>query len=154
LLQRRAELSRPVRVGVIGAGKFAAMFLSQARLTPGIQVVGVADLQVQRAREALKQTGWPEARLVNARTTGQINDAATQGQVALTEDALALIGAELEIIIECTGSPEAGTKHALRSIEAGRHVIMVTVEADVLVGPVLARRADNSGVVYSMAYGD
>jgi predicted homoserine dehydrogenase-like protein len=153
LLERRAAAAKPVRVGIIGAGKFAAMFLAQARLTPGIQVVGVADLQVQRALEALLQTGWPEARLLIA-SSGQINDAANTGHIALTEDARALIGAELDIVIESTGSPEAGVRHALWAIEARRHVIMVTVEADVVVGPVLARLAEKAGLVYSMAYGD
>src|SRR5262249_9769454 len=139
LLERRAAQARPVRVGIIGAGKFAAMFLSQARLTTGIQIVGVADLQVQRARVALLQTGWPEARLVTAQSSGQINDAAKRAQVALAEDARELIGTELDIVIECTGSPEAGARHAMWAIEARRHVIMVTVEADVVVGPVLAK---------------
>src|SRR5262249_51917977 len=154
LLKQRAAAGRPVRVGLIGAGKFATMFLAQARLTPGIQVVGVADLQVQRARAALLETGWPEGGPRAAATSGQINDVAAAGQVALSEDAKALIGAELDVVVESTGSPEAGTRHALAAIEAGRHVVMVTVEADVLVGPVLAERAHRAGVVYSMAYGD
>ena len=65
-----------------------------------------------------------------------------------------LIKAEVEVIIECTGIPEAGTEHALAAIGSGRHVIMVNVEADSLVGPLLHEKASRAGVVYSMAYGD
>jgi predicted homoserine dehydrogenase-like protein len=143
-----------VRVGLIGVGKFGSMFLAQARCTEGIQVVGVADLQVQRARDALTQTGWPEERIRAADTSGRINDAAAAGCIGVTEEARDLIAAELDVVIECTGSPEAGTRHALWAIDAGRHVVMVTVEADVLVGPLLRRRAERADVVYSMAYGD
>ena len=59
LLEREAA-GKPVTVGVIGAGKFGTMFLSQARLTRGLHVVGVADLNVERARSQLKTAGWEE----------------------------------------------------------------------------------------------
>ncbi len=154
LLLQRANADKPVRVGLIGAGKFGTMFLAQARLTRGIQVVGIADLHVPRARDALMRTGWPDDCITVGSGSGSINDAAAAGRVALTEDALALIGAELDVVIECTGIPEAGTRHAIAAIDANRHVVMVTVEADVLVGPLLHRKAQRAGVVYGMAYGD
>jgi predicted homoserine dehydrogenase-like protein len=154
LLKKRAALGKPVRVGLIGAGKFGSMFLAQARVTEGIQIVGIADLKMARTRDALGQTGWAEERLIGATTSGQINDAATSGRIALTEDPEALIGAELDVVVECTGNPDAGVRHALWAIDAGRHVVMVTVEADALIGPLLAWRAEQAGVVYGMAYGD
>ena len=154
MLRERADAGKPIRVGLIGAGKFGSMFLAQACLTEGIQMVGVAELDLQRARNAFRRTGWPEGSAKTARKSQEINDAAAQGRVGLTEDSGALIGAELDVIVECTGVPEVGAAHALRSIEAGRHVVMVTVEADVLIGPLLHQRAKHAGVVYSLAYGD
>jgi len=154
LLRKRAASGNPVRVGLIGAGKFGSMFLAQARVTPGLQVVAVADLRQQRARDALLRTGWAEEAMTPAATSSQMNDAGRAGRVGLTEDAAELIGAELDVVVECTGSPEAGTQHALGAIGAGRHVVMVTVEADALLGPLLSRQAERAGVVYSMAYGD
>ena len=153
-LIQRATAGNPVRVGLIGAGKFGSMYLAQARLTDGVQVVGVADLDPGRTREALARTGWPEERALSASTRGEINDAARSGRVALTEDAGELIAAELDVVIECTGNPEVGTRHILGALDNGRHVVNVTVEADALVGPALRRRADRAGLVYSMAYGD
>ena len=62
LMQKRTEESGPIRVGVIGAGKFASMFLTQALTTEGIHVVGVADIDVAKAKVALERTGWPVER--------------------------------------------------------------------------------------------
>ncbi len=151
LLQERAAAGDPVRVGLIGAGKFGAMYLAQARLTDGIHLLAVADLEPQRARDALTDVGWDPAR-IRAR---DFADALATGETHLTDDALALIAAPgLEVVIDATGSPVAGIRHALACCREGKHIVMVSVEADVLAGPLLARRAQEAGVVYSLAYGD
>jgi len=148
LAQRTAD---PVCVGLIGAGKFASMFLAQARVTPGLHVLAVCDLDPERAREALRSTGWPEAALAAADTVS----ARARGATWITADAARLAAAPgLDVIVEATGDPVAGVRHALAGLEARRHVIMVNVEADVLAGPLLAARAREAGVVYSLAYGD
>jgi predicted homoserine dehydrogenase-like protein len=150
LLQERAATGA-VRVGVIGAGKFASMFLAQARRTPGLHIMAVCDLDLARARAALQRTGYADEETAAA----SFEQARKQGSIHLTEDAPALITADgLDVVIDCTGDPAAGIRHALACIEAKRHIIMVNVEADVLAGPLLARRAREAGVVYSMAYGD
>jgi predicted homoserine dehydrogenase-like protein len=140
LLQRRAGAGRPVRVGLIGAGKFGSMFLAQVPTIPGLEVTVIADLDTERARDACRAVGWDDARLSATRFT-------TTGLEACTAD-------DVEVVIEATGHPEAGIRHALSAIEAGRHIVMVNVEADVLAGPLLAARARERGTVYSMAYGD
>ena len=151
LLQARAGENRPVRVVVIGAGKFGTMFLSQIRRTPGMHLLGVADLSVERARKALLETGWPEDQ-INATSCAK---ALAQGTTFLTDDSEVLIEAGgVEVVIEATGVVEAGVCHALSAFKRGRHVIMVNVEADALCGPLLAEKARAANVVYSMAYGD
>ena len=151
LLREREEQERPLRVGLVGAGKFGAMFLSQVARTPGMHLLAVADLDPERARRALAETGWPDERYAAASAT----EALSRGTTWITDDAGGLIDADgLEVVIEATGVPEAGVRHALRCFDQGRHVVMVNVEADVLVGPLLARRAAQAGVVYSLAYGD
>lgn len=151
LLEERAASGRPVRVGLIGAGKFASMYLAQAVRTPGIHVVGIADLAVERARQTLTRVGWPAERFA----AGSYAEAIRSGGTHVGEDAQALCAVpELEVIVDATGSPTAGMAHALGAIEHGKHVVMVNVEADVLAGPLLAARARDAGVVYSMAYGD
>ncbi len=151
LLRAREASGRPVRVGLIGAGKFGAMFLAQARRTPGIRVMAIADLSVPRARDALRRTGWP----ADSSAVDSFRAARERDGVYLTEDAEALAAAEgLDVVIEATGDPAAGLRHALAAIARKRHVVMVNVEADVLAGPLVARRAREAGVVYSLAYGD
>jgi predicted homoserine dehydrogenase-like protein len=151
LLQDRIRQDRPLRVGLIGAGKFGSMFLSQVRLTPGMHLMAVADLDVKRAEAALIETGWPKEQFAATSSA----KALANGSTWVTDDSDALINAGgLDVVVEATGVPEAGIRHALAAFERGRHVVMVNVEADVLVGPLLKRNADAAGVVYSLAYGD
>ncbi len=150
MLKARAAEGRPVRAGLIGAGKFGSMFLAQARTTPGLQVLGIADLSASRIRDALKRTGWDEAQIAR-----DFSDALKNGRTAITEDAMALINADgLDVVLDVTGSPSAAIRHCLAAFKAKRHVVNVTVEADVLAGPLLAKHAQEAGVVYALAYGD
>src|SRR5881628_1881711 len=66
----------------------------------------------------------------------------------------AIAGGAMDVVVEATGNPAVGIRHARAAIAAGKHVVMVNVEADVLAGPLLAEEARAKGVVYSMAYGD
>jgi len=150
LLERDAA-GRPVTVGVIGAGKFGTMFLSQARLTAGMHVVAVADLDVARAKSQLKTAGWPDTQYAAA----SFDDAHKKRATYLTADADTMIAdPRIEVIVEATGVPGAGIHHCLKAIENGKHIVMVNVEADAVAGPLLARKAKAAGVVYSLAWGD
>ncbi len=151
LLLQRETAGRPVTVGVIGAGKFGTMFLAQARLTRGLHVVAVADLNVERARKQLAAAGWPAEQVA----ASSLGDAIKTRATHITADADALTGfAGIEVVVEATGIPEAGIKHALDAIAHGKHVVMVNVEADALAGPLLAQKARAAGTVYSLAWGD
>jgi predicted homoserine dehydrogenase-like protein len=151
MLRARAAEGRPLAVGLIGAGKFGAMYLAQAKHTPGIHIVGIADLAPERARASLARTGWAEERY-GARSFAA---AKSSGTTHITDDALALIEApEVGIVIDATGHPAAGIRHVLACCEHRKHIVMVNVEADALAGPLLARRAREAGIVYSLAYGD
>jgi predicted homoserine dehydrogenase-like protein len=135
LLERK---DNPLRIGLIGAGKFAAMYLAQVPKTPGVRLVGIADLSPANARESLKRVGWDEARIP-----------------PISEDWEKLVSnPQVEIVIEATGNPIAAVAHALAAFRNGKHVVMVTVEADAFCGPLLAQKAKEAGVVYSLAYGD
>jgi predicted homoserine dehydrogenase-like protein len=150
-LKARAAENRPVRVAIIGAGKFGSMYLSQVPRTPGIHLVAVVDLSPSRAKESLTRVGWEESRF----SATSLQDAAKSGATFVTDDAEKTISSDyVDIVIDSTGSPAAGIRHALLCIEHRKHIIMVNVEADVLAGPLLARKAAEAGVIYSMASGD
>jgi predicted homoserine dehydrogenase-like protein len=151
MLHEREAIGRPVTVGLIGAGKFGTMFLAQARLTRGLHVVAVADLDVARARRQLATTGWEGERS----SAASLGDALKSGRTHVTPDAAAVITSPgVEVIVEATGVPPAGIRHALAAVAHGKHIVMVNVEADALAGPLLARKAKQAGVVYSLAWGD
>ena len=136
MLDERHAARRPLRVGLIGAGTFGTMALSQLNRLAGVAIAGVADLEPRRAEAALGRAGVGAGPLI-------------------TDSAAELIAlAGLEVVIEATGAPASGVDHALAALEQGRHVVMANVEADILAGPVLAERARRAGVVYSLAYGD
>jgi predicted homoserine dehydrogenase-like protein len=139
LLQVRDAAGRPVRVALIGAGKFGSMFLSQVPHTPGLEVPVIVDLDRDRAKDACRAVGWDDQRIAATAFTSDVSKA--------TSD-------RIDAIVEATGSPSAGIRHARAAIAAGKHIIMVNVEADVLAGPLLADEARKRGVVYSLAYGD
>jgi predicted homoserine dehydrogenase-like protein len=150
-LAARADAGKPVRVGLIGAGKFGSMFLAQAQRTKGLHILGIADLDPARARASLARVSWPAERYA-ARS---FIEALRQGTTCITDDAETLIAADgLDVIIDATGHPAAGIRHTLLACRHHRHIVNVNVEADVLAGPLLARRAAEAGIVYSLAYGD
>ena len=151
LLQQRVASGNPVRVGLIGAGKFGSMYLSQIPKTPGIHLLGIADLNPLRAQESLRRVGWTDEQFA----AENFKQAFTSGTTHITDDALSLIkNRHIEVIIDATGSPAAGIAHVLACCEHRKHIVMVNVEADALAGPLLAQRAAEAGIVYSLAYGD
>ena len=150
-LQARAENGDPIRVGMIGAGKFGSMFLAQALRVPGLHLIGIVDLSPANARSNLALVGWPSERFAAA----SLDEAAATGKTHVGDDWQALVAhPRIDIVIECTGAPMAAVEHILEAFRHGKQVINVTVEADAFCGPALAARAAEAGVIYSMAYGD
>jgi predicted homoserine dehydrogenase-like protein len=151
LLSQRAQQHHPIRVALIGAGKFGTMFLSQVPRTPGLHLTAIADLSPQRARDALMRVGWPIEKFAAA----SIEVAAISGATFITDNVMAVIASPyVDVVIDATGNPAAGINHVLACCEYKKHIVMVNVEADALAGPLLAQRAKAAGVVYSLAYGD
>ena len=151
MLQERNAEGRPVRIALVGAGKFGSMYLAQARRTPGIHVVAIADLRPDRARETLRLCDWPAEQFA----ASSLAEARKRGTTHVTDDALAMIASgHADVLIEASGDPAAGIRHCLAAIDAGVSVVMVNVEADAVAGPLLARRAEAAGLVYSLAWGD
>ncbi len=131
---------KTINVTLIGAGKFGSMFLSQAPYTKGLNVFTICDLNIDKAKKACREVGWSK---------DQINN------IIFTEDfEKAINDDEVDVVVEATGHPSSGIKHARTCFKYGKHVIMVNVEADVLAGPSLSAEANSAEVVFSMAYGD
>ena len=149
-LLKRQEEGKSFRVGVIGAGKFATMFLSQANSTSGFHIAAIADLDFKRAEDSLRTAGFEKDLNISG-----IDEAISSSEIWFTDSGIELAQCEqLDLVIEATGNPEAGVDHCLAAFKAKSHVVLVTVEADVLCGAAIIKRANEAGVVCSMAYGD
>ena len=150
-LQARAASNTPIRVGMVGAGKFGSMFLAQAIKLPGIHVVAICDIDLRQAKSNLAYIGWPQIRYAAT----SFDDALKHHTTFLTDHSeLVMNCPHIDIIIECTGSPVAAVAHIVAAFASQKHVINATVEADAFCGPGLAAAAHEAGVIYSMAYGD
>ncbi|MFY9510577.1 MAG: Gfo/Idh/MocA family oxidoreductase [Rubrivivax sp.] len=150
-LQQRAAEGRPIRVGLIGAGKFGSMYLAQIPRTPGVQLLGIADLSPEAACRNLERVGWEPQRVQAASLDAALRD----GNTHVGDDWQALVRhPAIDIVVECTGNPVAAVDHCLAAFANGKHVVNVTVEADAFCGPLLAKKAAEAGVVYSLAFGD
>ncbi len=150
-LQHRAAQNKPIRIGLIGAGKFGSMYLAQVPRTPGVHLAGIADLSPDAARANLARVGWARERTM----ASSLDDAVKQGSTFVSDDWRALVShPAIDVIVECTGNPIAAVEHCLAAFDHGKHVVNVTVEADAFCGPLLARKAAEKNVVYSMAFGD
>lgn len=150
-LRAREAAGRPIRVGLIGAGKFGSMYLAQIPRTPGLHLAAIADLSPESAHRNLERVGWEAGRA----GADSLDTAISQGTTWVTEDWQAVVSDErIDIVVECTGHPIAAVDHCLQAFAHGKHVVNVTVEADAFCGPLLAREAAQAKVVYSLAYGD
>ncbi|MDP4590622.1 MAG: flagellar biosynthesis protein FlgA [Burkholderiaceae bacterium] len=150
-LQTRAAANKPIRVALIGAGKFGSMYLAQVPRTPGVHLVAIADLNPELARKNLARVGWHADQ-----SAAQSADEAIKNKTTwVTEDWQAVVSLPcIDVVVECTGNPIAAVDHILESFAHGKHVVNVTVEADAFCGPLLASRAQQAGVQYSLAFGD
>src|SRR5438128_3981483 len=98
LLNARHAAGKPVRVALIGAGKFGSMFLSQVPHTPGLEVPVIVDLDRDRAREACRTVGWDAERIARPAFTG--------------DGARAIAGGTMDVGGGATGNPAVGIRDA------------------------------------------
>ena len=157
LHQRLAELEsegRPIQVGIIGAGTFGTQIVAQTCRMQGMRIAAIADLKLERAVRALSLGGVPREDVQVAETARGIDQAMDRDRPAVTARAADLLGSRVDVVVEATGIPEVGAVNGYRAIQHKKNLVMVTVEADVLVGTLLKRMADRAGLLYSMAYGD
>ena len=153
-LARRAEEGRPITVALVGAGRFGATVAAQVGQMPGLHLTAVCDIRPANARDALRSAGYADDQITEATTPTAAADAARAGRAVLTSDPLVAAHGPADVVVEVTGVPRVAALVVSEALQHGRHVVNVTVEADVLLGAYFTRLAERNGVVYSAADGD
>ncbi|MGE0766181.1 MAG: NAD(P)H-dependent oxidoreductase [Hyphomicrobiaceae bacterium] len=154
-LELRERQGRPVTVGIIGAGQMGTDLLVQIALMPGIEVVAHCDSKPERIEAGCKIAGERCRRPEIVGSLTDVSRAIARGRLAaVASPELVCRAAEVDVVIDATGNPNAGAVVALTAIGAGKHIVMMNVEADVTVGSYLAGEAQKAGVVYTIGAGD
>ena len=153
-LEARVAAGRPVTVALAGAGRFGTSIAAQISQIEGLRLAAVADPNEDNGAEALLAAGWVDGQWQRCESPAKSRAALAEGAAVLAPDAEALDSAPIEVFVDATGIPEIAARNAWAALRQGRHVVMVTVEADVSCGWALAREARRQGVVYTLAAGD
>ncbi|WP_411838416.1 NAD(P)H-dependent oxidoreductase [Paracoccus sp. ME4] len=145
---------RTVQTAIIGTGGFGRSYLAQARRVGGLACRVAVDRDAAAAAAALASVGVDPARIAPCADTGAARAAWDAGHWIAAGDLAVVADLPLDVVLEATGDPEAGARHARIAIDAGHHVVMVTKETDSVVGPILSRLARERGVVVTPVDGD
>lgn len=154
-LQHLASEGTPIRVGLVGCGQMGSGLAHVTHQIKGMNTVAIADIDINRPLATLAAIGIPESETIITNQSGTAEDALRAGKYLVTDDAVMLAKLEgLDAVVEATGITEVGAKVAWNCILHSKHVIMLNVETDVTVGPLLHRLAQKAGSVYTAASGD
>ncbi len=153
-LMEREKSGNPIKVGVIGAGLFGSLTVSQLTKIPGINVSIISDILKEKAIRAYEKAGYKDGEIVQVNDPDKANRYIKKKIPVITDNNQVLIESAVDVILEATGNLEAGAKNAYNAIQDRKNIVMATVETDVTVGAILEKMAEESDVVYSMAYGD
>jgi len=152
--QLEARTDDPISVCLIGPGVFGSHVVYQIEATDGMEPMVLADLELHKAERSYQRCGVDGRDVTAATDRAGIDAALASGDRVVTDDGEAAAAADVDVVVDTTGDPRAAARHAWSAIEAENHVVMVSVEVDATVGPLLQQFASNQGVNYSMAYGD
>jgi predicted homoserine dehydrogenase-like protein len=153
LLRDRAAAGKPIRVGMFGAGFMAKGITNQIlNSVPGMELVVICNRSIEKARKAYEIAGRDDVEVVE--TSAALAACMEQGRPAVTDDPLLLCEAPLDCLIDATGAIEYGAKITLAAIAHGKHMVSMNAELDGTVGPLLKRKADAAGVIFTGADGD
>ena len=141
-LEERAAADRPVRVGLVGAGRFGTSVAAQLGRMRGLRLAAVADVRRSNAQAALEAAGWDAADVQTTDSAAVVRERVHAGRAVIVEAADLLAAAPLDVVVEATGRPEVSARVIPGLLRAGIHVVNVTVESDVLLGALFRRQAE------------
>lgn len=139
LLQREKEGAR-IRVGVIGAGQMGSGMIAQIATIPGMAVMAISDIREENARKA---------------AAAYNTSASAREDILVSTDFREVIHSPaVEVVVDATGSTEVGAKIALETLLAKKHLVLLNVEVDVTIGPLMYSLYRAANLIYTGSDGD
>lgn len=152
LTARLRALRKPIRVGIVGAGSMGRGLLHQCALTPGIECVALADIKLDRAVAAVRAVGREPAVVGSAQA---LRDAVARGAVAVSTDGTLVAECEMtDALVESSNAIGPAARFALGALDAGKDLVLMNSEVDLIFGPHLMRLAHERGLAYTSCDGD
>lgn len=153
-LKERQDEGKPVRVSLIGAGQMGREIVCQIGLMQGMECDIVVDLSLDTCKKAFEAAGY-NGEIVETDDVKVAEIAISEGKKVVSTNYLVAVEArQIESVIDATGSPEMGARVSLCCFNNKKHIVMMNVECDITIGPILRQMAENAGVVYSLTAGD
>ena len=153
-LEALQKQGNPIQVGLIGAGQMGTDIVAQVECMVGMEIAVVVDLKTETAVHAYQLSGY-QGEIIETNDLAEAEAAISQGKkVATSNYEIAIKTAKIQVVIDATGSPEMGARITLQCINFKKHIVMMNVECDITVGPILRQMAENAGIVYSLTAGD
>lgn len=144
----------PIQVGLIGVGQMGKEIVCQVGLMKGMRIAVAVDLDVSFCLKAFEAAGYA-GEIVVTDDLAEAEAAIDQGKkVATTNYQIAIKAKQIQSVIDATGSPEMGARVTLLCCNYKKNIVMMNVECDVTIGPILRQMAENAGIVYSLTAGD
>src|SRR6056297_837403 len=154
-LKKRESMGNKIKVALIGAGQMGTDIVSMVSSMPGLDIGAVVDINLENAQTAYKLSGLKENEIKESSSKTEIEDLIMHNKAVITSDSNIVTEVDnIDVVIDATGVPEVGAEVGLNSIMNGKDIVMMNVEADVVIGPILNKMAKKSGVTYTGAAGD
>lgn len=139
-LLEREQNGAPIKVGVIGAGQMGFGMVSQISTIPGMIVAGISDINLDAAKRAAEAYNASADKKVNILTSTDFKEVVHSQNI--------------EVIVDATGVPEVGAKISLETLIAKKHLVLLNVEIDITIGPLMKKLYDAADLVYTGSDGD
>ncbi|NLY66490.1 MAG: NAD(P)-dependent oxidoreductase [Tissierellia bacterium] len=154
-LKELLDKGKKIRVAIIGAGKMGKGLINQMSRIEGMVPALVVNRRIEKAIDALLSSGIPKEEIIETNSLKEANYYLEKGKFVVSEYIeLATKASIIDAVVDATGVPEVGATVALDAIDNKKHIIMLNIEADAVVGPILYKKATDAGVVYTGTAGD
>ena len=153
-LKKRERDGNPIMVSLIGAGQMGTEIVTQVGSMDGMEIGVVVDINEETASASYKHVKNKPQVLVTNDLDKAEKALKSWKKIATTNYQLATRLPQIDVVIDATGSVEMGAITSMDAINQGKNIVMMSVECDITIGPILRKMPENAGVIYSLAAGD